>query len=141
MQEVEFHTGVEAPVHFACRLLRKAVRAGAQLVCTAPPTLLEELDRALWTFEEREFVPHVRVPGAAPGVAARTPLWLSAQAGEGSSGRILVNLGAEVPADPLRHPRLIEIVGTEAGLADAGRVRWRQYRQLGLEVRHHAARG
>lgn len=141
MHEVEFHTGVEAPVHFACRLLRKAVRAGAQLVCTAPPALLEELDRALWTFEEREFVPHVRVPGAAAGVAARTPLWLSPQAGEGAAGRILVNLGAEAPADPGRHPRLIEIVGADAEQADAGRARWRHYRQLGLEVRHHAARG
>jgi DNA polymerase III subunit chi len=56
-EQVEFHTGVEDVLAFTCRLLRKAQRQGAQLVCTAPPATLAALDQALWTFEEREFVP------------------------------------------------------------------------------------
>jgi DNA polymerase-3 subunit chi len=142
IREVEFHTGVEAPVAFACRLLRKAVRAGAALACTAEPAVLDELDRALWTFEERDFVPHVRMPGARPEVAARTPVWLCGGDPAPAAGRVLVNLGAGVPGQPEHFARLIEIVGAQEGLATAGRERWRHYRQLGLEVRHHGpARG
>ena len=70
LTEVEFHTGVADPVGFACRLLRKAYRQGARVLVTAPGPRLGELDRALWTFEERDFVPHVRVPGAGAAVAA-----------------------------------------------------------------------
>ena len=77
LTEVEFHTGVADRVGFACRLLRKASRQGARVLVTAPDEVLAELDRALWVFEERDFLPHVRMPGAKPAVAARTPVWLA----------------------------------------------------------------
>ena len=80
MTEVEFHTGVADAVSFTCRLLRKAYRAGARVLVTAPADMLAELDRALWTFEPHEFVPHVRMPGAAEALASRTPIWLSLDA-------------------------------------------------------------
>ena len=53
MTEVEFHTGVADPLGFACRLLRKAYRRGARVLVTAPPERLAQLDRLLWTFDER----------------------------------------------------------------------------------------
>ena len=77
MTEVEFHTGVADPTAFACRLLRKACRAGVRVLVTASPATLVALDRALWTFDERDFVPHVRQPGASAPVAERTPIWLA----------------------------------------------------------------
>jgi DNA polymerase III subunit chi len=137
--EVEFHTGIAEPVAFACRLLRKAVRAGARLVCTAPPGVLDELDRALWTFEEREFVPHVRQPGAAEAVARRSPVWLMTTGEAAAGGRVLVNLGAEPPSDPQAWARVIELVGADADAVAGGRERWRAYKAAGLEIRHHAA--
>lgn len=144
-QEVEFHTGIVDPVAFACRLLRKAVRAGARLVCCAPPELLDQLDRALWTFDERDFVPHVRVPGAAASMLARTPIWLVADlaavraAQPNLAERVLVNLGAEIAIEPGRNARVIELVGADADAAAAGRERWRRYKTAGFEVRHHVA--
>ncbi|HOL36547.1 MAG TPA: DNA polymerase III subunit chi [Rubrivivax sp.] len=141
--EVEFHTGVADPLRFACRLSRKAMRRGARLVCTAPAPLLQELDRALWVFDERDFVPHVRLPATSPDVAARTPIWLcervDAAALDRRHDRVLVNLGAEAPAEAQRFVRIIEVVGTDAEAAAAGRARWRAYRALGLGIRHHAA--
>jgi DNA polymerase-3 subunit chi len=149
MTEVEFHTGVADPLGFACRLLRKAARQGVRLQVTALPQRLGELDRALWVFEERDFVPHVRMPGAPTAVARRTPIWLLARQIEGqdeaATPKVLVNLGAEPPHDLAALQRLIEIVGADAEEAAGGRERWRHYKVHGLQIKHHggaeAARG
>ena len=140
MTEVEFHTGVADPVVFACRLLRKAYRKGARVQVTAPPEVLAELDRSLWTFEERDFVPHVRMPGAAAALAARTPIWLAARVDASPAApRLVVNLGADAPPDLQALDRLIEIVSHEPDEADRGRARWRAYKTAGLEITHHGS--
>lgn len=141
MTEVEFHTGVSDSVGFTCRLLRKACRQGARVMVTAPEARLRELDRALWTFEAHEFLPHVRMPGAAAGVAARTPVWLAGDALPTPSGApaVVVNLGGEAPADLGALRRLIEIVSDDADEAARGRERWRAYKAAGLQIKHHAA--
>ncbi len=138
MTEVEFHTGVEEPLAFACRLLRKAQRQGVRVQVTAPAEMLSALDRLLWTFEERDFVPHARMPGVAARVARRTPLWLAheVQAGEGAP-RVLVNLGAAVPEAEAPVDRVIEIVSADD--AALGRERWRTYKQRGVALKHHVA--
>ena len=144
LTEVEFHTGVPDRVSFACRLLRKASRQGARVLVTAPEDILVELDRALWAFEERDFLPHVRMPGAKPAVAARTPVWLARDVslqGAADAPRLVVNLGAEAPADVAALERLIEVVSVEPDDAEQGRQRWRAYKAAGLDIKHHAAAG
>lgn len=138
LTEVEFHTGVGDSVGFACRLLRKAYRQGARVLVTAPASLLAELDRALWVVEEHDFVPHARVPGASAAVAARTPIWLAPGVAEettAASPRVVINLGADAPADPAALDRLIEVVAVDD--AEGGRVRWRAYKAAGLAIKHH----
>lgn len=137
MTEVEFHTGVAEPLSFACRLLRKAVRQGARVQVTAPEVTLEALDRLLWTFEERDFVAHVRMPGAAPSVSRRTPLWLSTAVQTQDAPRLLVNLGADMSDLASAVDRVIEVVAAED--AADGRERWRAYKALGLPMKHHEA--
>ena len=139
MTEVEFHTGVGDPIAFACRLLRKAARQGVRVQVTAPPDRLSALDRSLWTFEERDFVPHVRLPGAtaAVAVAQRTPIWLTASVLTQDAPRVLVNLGAAMPANLDALDRVIEIVSAEPDEAALGRERWRDYKALGLPLKHH----
>lgn len=140
MTEVEFHTGVADRIGFACRLLRKASRRGVRVLVTAPAEDLAALDRALWVFEERDFIPHVRVPGAPAAVAARTPIWLSPQVpGDAAAPRVLLNLGAEAPPDLSALERLIEVVGNEPDEVERGRSRWRAYKQAGLQIKHHTA--
>jgi DNA polymerase-3 subunit chi len=139
LTEVEFHTGVADRIGFACRLLRKAHRRGVRVLVTAPPEDLAALDRALWVFEEREFVPHVRMPGAPAAVAARTPIWLAPHAGAEGAPRVVLNLGAEAPADLAALDRLIEVVTGDPDDAERGRTRWRSYKQAGLQIKHHVA--
>ncbi|MBA4176754.1 MAG: DNA polymerase III subunit chi [Leptothrix sp. (in: Bacteria)] len=141
MTEVEFHTGVADRIGFACRLLRKACRQGAQVLVTATEPVLRDLDRQLWTFEEREFVPHVRMPGAPAALAARTPVWLSGDASVDGAPGLVVNLGADAPANLGALRRLIEIVSDDPDETLRGRERWRAYKAAGLEIKHHAAVG
>ena len=143
MTEVEIHTGVADPRGFACRLLRKAVRRGVRVRVIASEDTLGALDRALWTFDERDFVPHVRVPGASAATAARTPIWLvpSVQAaiGDAPAPTVLLNLGADAPEGLTGLDRLIEIVSDDVDDAARGRSRWRGYKVLGLTITHHTA--
>jgi DNA polymerase III subunit chi len=142
LSEVEFHTGVNSLTEFACRLLRKVQRSGARAWVTASASVLSELDRTLWTFEERDFVPHARVLGSAPALLARTPLWLAdavAAAGLPAAPRLLVNLGAAAPTDLSTLDRLIEIVSVDVDDAQRGRERWRAYKAAGLKIVHHQA--
>lgn len=141
MTEVEFHTGVADPLAFTCRLLRKAVRQGVRVQVTAPEPTLAALDRLLWTFEERDFVPHARVPGVPPRLAQRTPLWLSPTVQGGDAPRVLVNLAGEMLDASAPVDRVIEVVTADD--AAEGRERWRAYKALGLPMKHNdaAARG
>lgn len=141
--QVEFHTGVADPVHFACRLLRKAYRQRSTLAVRAPAPTLAALDRALWVFEPQDFVPHLLLHAGGTDAAAlrRTPIWLVEGAVPDPGPAVLVNLGAEIGAADGRFARLIEIVGTDADAVRAARQRWRRCEQLGWPIRHHPAGG
>lgn len=139
--EVEFHTGVDEPLGFACRLLRKAYRKGARVVVTAPPAVLARLDRELWTFDERDFVPHARWSAGAsvPASAGRSPIWLVDGEPPHGSPEVLVNLGGQLVAEPERFVRIIEIVSGEADDVQSGRQRWREYQRRGMPPKQHKA--
>jgi len=139
LEEVEFHTGVADKLGFACRLLRKAYRMGARVLVTAPAATLATLDRELWTFEERDFLPHLRVSGGNFAAALRTPIWLVDGVVPAGAPPVLLNLGADPPADLAPFTRVIEIVSREPEDERAGRARWREYKSRGLAIKHHAA--
>ena len=141
MTQVEFHTGIADRVHFACRLLRKAYRQQAAVLVTADAATLAGLDRELWTFAAHEFVPHCRVDAATAGaaVARHSPVWLAEKCPPAPHPKIVVNLGADMPASPGDFSRVIEVLAADTDAAQAGRARWRAYAALGLDVRHHPA--
>ena len=130
--QVEFHTGVSDPVALACRLLRRAARQAVRVQVTAPAELLARLDLGLWTHDEQDFVPHVRMPGAPAAVARRTHVWLVNAALHEGAPRVLMNLGAAMPANVAALERVIEIVGVEPDAVAGGRERWRAYTGLGM---------
>ena len=139
MAQVDFHSGVAAPVPYACRLLRKAWRQGVSVLVTAPSATLATLDKELWTFEAQEFVPHLRVrPGQGVDAALRrTPIWLCEGEPPRPCPKVLVNLGSELPQEGEPFERIIEIVPAEGELRQLARARWRDYEARGWAIRHH----
>jgi len=142
--DVAFHTGLEDPVAYACRLLRKVVRQGIRsLVCADGPTL-DVLDKALWTFDPQDFVPHLRLRAGQvlPAHMERTLLWLVTD-GEtfitpGEPPLVLLRLGMLESMDIPDVDRVIELVGLDDEERRLARRRWRAYEARGVIVQHHA---
>lgn len=144
-RSVAFHTGVEDPVVYAGRLLKKALALNSRLVVTGLPDTLSALDERLWTQEPNGFVPHARWGVDTPSaVLLRSPLWLVdesswAQASDWSpAGRtIRVGLDALDFLDGTDFDRIIEVVGADEAQRRRGQLRWKRYRDQGCTLSHH----
>ncbi|SEA05703.1 DNA polymerase III subunit chi [Variovorax sp. YR216] len=136
MTEIDGHYNMPDKVSYACRLLRKAVGAhGARLVVMADQATLDAIDQSLWALQPTEFIAHCR-SGDEAHVVARSPVVLAESGTTSLPDRpILVNLGAELPARFERFERLIDIVGSEDADKQAGRTRWRHYKDRGYAIR------
>jgi DNA polymerase-3 subunit chi len=141
MTEVSFHTKVADPLGYACRLLRKAVRKGAQVAVTADAETLRQLDRALWSFDPLDFVPHatLRAGESVPPRLQRTPIWLLTPGATAPVHDVLVNLGTDLAPGFETFKRVVEVVGNGPTETQAARQRWRHYKERGYDVAHHEA--
>ena len=139
MRRVEFHHGIGNKLAYACRLLRKAHRAGAQVAVTGDLATLQALDRELWVFDDQEFLPHVlAVQQPLPERLHHTPIWLSPDPASAPGERsILVNVGREMPAGMERFQRLFDLVSSEPDDRQEGRRRWKAYAAQGWDVQTH----
>lgn len=141
MVDISFHTGVDDRTTYACRLLRKAARQGARVLVRGATAEMDLLDKALWTFEAQEFVPHHRLrPGQTPARhLARTPVWLMDEGEAWPQGlapaQVLLQMAAEPAEDAPSWSRLIELVGDDPEDRRQARQRWRAYEAQGLPVK------
>ena len=141
MTEIDGHYNMPDKVGYACRLLRKAVGAQARLVVLADPETLDALDQALWTLQPSEFIAHCRGTDE-PCIVSRSPVVLADRGMPSLPDRpILLNLGAEVPSGFERFERLIDLVGSGDADKQAGRARWRHYKDRGYAIRTHPFAG
>jgi DNA polymerase-3 subunit chi len=139
MTEVSFHFNVPDRTEYTCRLLRKAARTGASVVLTGPSAALAQFDRALWTFDPIEFLPHVMLrPGQRIAERLRaTKLWLVEDAHQVEQRDVLVNLGVEAPGGFESFARVIEIVTADESDRAAARERWKHYAARGYAIQKH----
>lgn len=137
MTDVRFYVNLPDPLGYACRLLRKAQSLGNPVVVTGDDAALQALDQALWTFSAQDFIPHALVGSATPEVLARSPVVLAADPLAAAPRALLVNLGGDVPAGFDQFGRLFELIGTDPEAMQAGRSRWRHYKQQGHSVEKH----
>ena len=142
MTEIKFHFNVADRTAYACRLLRKASRQGATVVVTGPVPALASLDRALWTFEALEFLPHLmlRAGQTVPERLRRTKIWLSEDPSASGHHEVLVNLGLDALEAPWgfeSFARVIEVVSTDENDRVAARQRWKHYAARGYVIERH----
>jgi len=116
----------------ACRLAEKAWQQGYRvLLRTADADRARTLDDLLWTFRQESFVPHGlhdEDPDAPVVIAHGDPPL--------DSDGLLINLGSDVPEGAARFQRIAEVVETTA--KDAGRLRYRVYREREWPLRTHS---
>lgn len=134
MTEIDFYSGGDK-LHTACRLVAKAVRKGLKvMIYTSDTSIVERLDKLLWTFSSIDFIPHCH---ADDKLADMTPVILADKATKLPHDDVLLNLDVESPSFFSRFKRLIEIAGTTPEDTEAARKRYRFYQDRGYQIRHH----
>ena len=121
---------------FACRLIEKAYRSGQFCyVYTDSPQQSQQLDNQLWTFRENSFIPHQVYDEELPEYD-RTILIGSHAAPEKWQG-LIFNLSSRYPDNLARTDRVLEILDHDETSKQAGRLRFRQYKQDGFNMTSH----
>lgn len=139
LQQVSFYSDAADPLHFACRLIRRAIASGKPVGVCVPPAQVARLDGLLWSFEPAEFIPHRRWDGATAPMPGE--VLLVSDAAELPHRGLLLNLGDDMPQAALEFERVLEVIGIEPGRVEAGRARYRRYKQSGAKLDHFSAAG
>ena len=119
----------------ACRLAEKAYQQGRRVHLQVDSEAdARYMDQLLWTFRDGSFVPHGLAGQADP---RRTPVIIGHGETAGDQQEVLINLAAEVPPFFSRFERVAETLDQEQASLDAGRRRFRFYRDRGYPLQHH----
>jgi DNA polymerase-3 subunit chi len=136
MAKIEFHFNAPALVAYTCRLLRKVNARGLRAQVVGHSSTLAQLDQALWTFSQLDFLTHC-VPNAPAPMRKTSAVLLAPQPDLQWHRQILINLGDAVPAGFEDFERIIDVVSVDDLHRAQGRERWRQYSRLGHELVRH----
>ena len=135
MTSIDFYFNADDRLQVACRLAGKAMKQNQRLLIYAPEAeTASRIDKMLWTWPAIGFVPHCAVH--AP-LAAETPVLIGSGEEAPENCEVLLNLGADCPPHFERFPRLLEIVSVDETEKEAGRSRFRFYRERGYKITNH----
>ncbi len=137
MTRVDFYVledvDLDAAHRFACRLAIRAIADGSSVhLHVNDEPAAADLDDLLWNYPEHRFVPHTRQDRTQP--TDRDPVVIGWEPPEHPDG-VLVNLSDQIPTFFGRFDRVAEIVVGEN--RDAGRDRYKFYRDRGYPLFHH----
>jgi DNA polymerase-3 subunit chi len=136
---IDFYFNAEDRFQVACRLAGKALTQKKKLLIYAPdPETAQRVDRMLWTVPAIAFVPHCRADHA---LAADTPVLIAEDPSVPPGCELLLNLAQDCPPHFERFERLLEIVSREDGERQAGRSRYRFYKERGYLISDHDLAG
>ncbi|MDD2724103.1 MAG: DNA polymerase III subunit chi [Methylovulum sp.] len=140
MPDISFYIlATESPQErdvFACKLVEKAYRNGvACYVLTDDGGQSQRFDNLLWTFRAGSFVPHQIYDGQTPEFTNVT--LIGHQSAPEGWQDILLNLSTHCPENFQNIGRILEILDNNKADKAAGRQRYRQYRQAGIDIATH----
>jgi DNA polymerase III subunit chi len=129
--EAPSDTGV---LKLACKVVEKAWQTGCRVAVVArDDTQNEQLDDLLWTFSQASFIPH-----ALQHDDGDTPVVLSTSPPEGQEDiGVVVTLHPAPLPETFHHLRIADIIGASDTEKREARLRYRYYRQCGMEPRTH----
>lgn len=121
--------------HFVCRLAEKAWQQGHKIyIHTDDANSSNQLDNLLWNFRDESFLPHSL--DNAPDADS-----VSVHIGHGDEPMhhddVLINLGTDVPLFFSRFKRVAEVIAGDEPVRQAGRERYRFYRERGYPLESH----
>ena len=102
---------------------------------------MTQLDQLLWTFGDRAFVPHEPLAADPRGSEAPVQLHQAPVLDDRvlvGGFTTLVNLRDAPASEALRFNQVIEVLDGDAACREAGRTRFRFYRDAGATPRHIA---
>lgn len=120
---------------FVCRLASIAYRRGQRVyVYAQSKDQALTLDNLLWTFQAGSFVPHGL---HSSDIAGDTPVLIGHEGVPDDWHDVLINLAETVPNFFSRFERVAELVNQDQAVKDAGRERFRFYRDRGYALETH----
>ena len=139
MTQVDFYIlSDQAPGNrhaLACRLANKAWREGHRVYLhTNSAEESQHLDKLLWTLHEDSFLPHGLLDSSDPRL---NPVLIGNGENTGEEHDVLVNLATQVPTFFSRFQRVAEIIDHDPEIRNAGRERFRFYRDRGYPLNTH----
>jgi DNA polymerase-3 subunit chi len=122
---------------FACKLIEKAWRLQqATYLYTQNTEQSELLDNLLWTFRAGSFVPHdIYYTNQLPEI--RQTVLIGTQAAPTDWQKILINVSPDLPPYSDQTDKVLEILENDDAVRQAGRQRYRQYKEQGLHITTH----
>jgi DNA polymerase III subunit chi len=138
MTRVDFHIlaagGADAARHYACQLAEKAYLKGHRVYIHATDRAEAELlDILLWSFRPDSFVPHALLSEADEAI----PVAVGYGDSPGHHDDVMINLSATIPDFFSRFQRLGEVLYQDPDRLEAGRRRFRLYRERGHPLSSH----
>ncbi|MBS3964376.1 MAG: DNA polymerase III subunit chi [Methylomonas sp.] len=138
--EVVFYVLASSSQHerqdFACKLIEKIYRGGQFCyVLTDDEHQASDIDRQLWVFRVGSFVPHQRYHGQPPAHPGN--ILIGGSAIPDGWQTIIVNLSSHYPQITDATERIVEILDNSEASKNAGRERYRHYREAGLSIITH----
>ena len=121
---------------FACKLIEKIYRSGQN--CYVLVDTLEQaadMDKQLWSFRAGSFIPHQLFKDILPELPQTILIGL-ADIPE-SRQNLIVNLSSQLPKHGPQTGRILEVLDNSESCKQAGRERYRYYRQLGINPVTH----
>jgi DNA polymerase-3 subunit chi len=139
MTRIDFYSNTRDKLEVVRKLIAKSRQAGhCVLVRTPDARAAEEIDNYLWTQPPLSFMPHVR---SGHPLARQTPIVIGDNPDELVSPDVLINLDRDTPGYFSRFERLLEVIGNDPGEIQAGRDRYRFYKERGYELKHNDMTG
>ena len=135
--QVDFYLLGEASpgaAKLACRLALMALERKQKIfIITSSDLTGKHLDELMWQYPEGRFLPHAMIEDRD---SAKAPVKIGTLSGLNPAD-VVINLCPEAVPEPERFSRVLEIVPSDDDEKAASRVKFRVYRDLGLNPLTH----